>query len=214
VIIYFIRHGEAQLNAMNILHSRSYEDNPLTGKGRLEAAAAAFLLSRLGVKGPVFSSPLLRARQTAQCIDPNFKVDERLREIDMGDWELKKISEIPFNNYLRDPVKYYPPNGETMESVVKRMGDFIEFAKSLNARVVIAVSHWHPIATAVALITGLPLSNIYRIRIGTGSITAIDLDINDLLFSNLSPLRILRSLGFKDEDIMSYCGDKYNEHNL
>ncbi|WP_243680499.1 histidine phosphatase family protein [Vulcanisaeta souniana] len=59
----------------------------------------------------------------------------------------------------------------------------------------IAVSHWHPIATIVALVTGgLPLSNIYKLRISTGSITAIDLDNDDVVFLNLSPLRVLRSL--------------------
>jgi len=205
VIIYFVRHGESQLNAVNVLHSRNYEDNPLTDKGRLEAAAAAFLLRRMGVKGPVFSSPLLRARQTARCIDPDFKVDHRLREIDMGEWELRRIEEIPFGNYLRDPVMHSPPGGEDMGSVAERMLDFINYARGLGARAVVAVSHWHPIATAIALIIGLPLSNIYKIRIGTGSITAIDLEIGDLLFSNLSPIRILRSLGFRDEEILAEC---------
>ncbi len=36
VILYLVRHGEAQLNALGILHSRNYNDNPLTDKGRLE----------------------------------------------------------------------------------------------------------------------------------------------------------------------------------
>jgi broad specificity phosphatase PhoE len=85
------------------------------------------------------------------------------------------------------------------------MLDFINYARGLGARAVVAVSHWHPIATAIALIIGLPLSNIYKIRIGTGSITAIDLEIGDLLFSNLSPIRILRSLGFRDEEILAEC---------
>ncbi len=155
VILYLVRHGEAQLNALGILHSRNYNDNPLTDKGRLEAAAVALLLHRMGVHGPVFTSPLLRARQTADCIDRNYKVDERLREIDMGEWELKKISEIPFDNYRKDPVRYHPPGGESMESVVNRVMDFLNFVRGINEKSVIAVSHWHPIATVVALVTGV-----------------------------------------------------------
>mgnify|MGYP001772580757 CR=1 FL=1 len=206
MILYLIRHGEAQLNALGILHSRNYNDNPLTDKGRIEAAAAALLLRRMGVDGPVFTSPLLRARQTAECISPNYRVDDRLREIDMGEWELKRISEVPFDNYVKDPVNYHPPGGETMESVVNRITEFLNFVKELNERSVIAVSHWHPIATAVALIAGLPLSNIYKLRIGTGSITAIDLSRGDVVFLNLSPLRVLRSLGLSDKEILSGCG--------
>mgnify|MGYP001770644572 FL=1 len=207
MILYLIRHGEAQLNALGILHSRNYDDNPLTDKGRLEAAAVALLLRRMDVHGPVFTSPLLRARQTANCVDRNYRVDDRLREIDMGEWELRKISEVPFDNYRRDPVRYYPPGGESMESVVGRVTDFLNFIRSINEKSVIAVSHWHPIATIVALITGLPLSNIYRLRIGTGSITAIDLSNEDVVFLNLSPLRVLRSLGFSDEEIISGCSE-------
>jgi broad specificity phosphatase PhoE len=207
VIIYLIRHGEAELNVKEILHSRNYNDNPLTEKGKLEAAAAALFLRKMGIEGPVFSSPLLRARQVAECIARGFRVDDRLRELDMGEWELKRISEIPFSNYLRDPVKYPPPGGESMDSVVKRMSDFIEYVRGLGVRHVIAVSHWHPIATAVALVIGLPLSNIYKLRIGTGSITAINLDLGQLLYLNLSPLIVLRSLGFSDEEILRGCND-------
>ncbi|WP_243680500.1 histidine phosphatase family protein [Vulcanisaeta souniana] len=134
MILYLVRHGEAQLNVLGMLHSRNYENNPLTDKGRLEVAAAALLLRRMGVHGPVFASPLLRARQTADCIDRNYKVDERLREIDMGEWELKKISEVPFDNYRKDPVRYHPPGGESMESVVNRAVDFLNFVKGVNEK--------------------------------------------------------------------------------
>lgn len=69
----------------------------------------------------------------------------------MGEWELKRISEVPFDDYRRDPVKYHPPGGESMESVVNRVMDFLNFVKSINERSVIAVSHWHPpIATIAA----------------------------------------------------------------
>ncbi len=76
VILYLVRHGEAQLNALGILHSRNYDDNPLTDRGKLEAAAAALFLHRMGAGGPVFTSPLLRARQTANCINRNYRVDD------------------------------------------------------------------------------------------------------------------------------------------
>lgn len=51
MILYLVRHGEAQLNTLGILHSRNYDDNPLTDRGKLEAAAAALFLHRMGAGG-------------------------------------------------------------------------------------------------------------------------------------------------------------------
>ncbi len=206
--MYFVRHGEAELNVKGILQSRDYDTNPLTPRGRLEAAAATLLLRRLGVDGYVFTSPLRRARETAMCISAEARVDERLREVDMGEWELRSIHEVPFDKYRLDPVSHGPPGGESMDSVVRRVRDFMDFAKSLNTKAVIAVSHWHPIATALALVMGLPLSRIYRIRISTGSISAVDLGEDEVLFINLSPLRVLRGLGFNDAEIMRACAQR------
>lgn len=67
-------------------------------------------MARLGFKGPVFSSPIRRAVETALYISRDVIIDERLREIDMGKWELKRLTEaVGFESYRSDPASNPPP---------------------------------------------------------------------------------------------------------
>ncbi len=98
--LYFIRHGE---NPANIDHIMSYKivDFPLTPLGLQQANALAEWLSERQI-AKVYSSPLLRALQTAQAIErrmalASVTVLEDLRELNVGvldgsaelsDWEI------------------------------------------------------------------------------------------------------------------------------
>ena len=68
--LYFVRHGESEANAAHRFSGRS--DSPLTERGRAQARAAARRLSAYDVTA-VVSSPLLRARQTAERLMENWK---------------------------------------------------------------------------------------------------------------------------------------------
>jgi ribonuclease H / adenosylcobalamin/alpha-ribazole phosphatase len=86
--ITLVRHGQTASSARHAYSGRS--DIPLTQTGREQAAAAAQRLSGAGVDA-VISSPLIRARDTAQAIaratGAPLRVDERLTEIDYGPFE-------------------------------------------------------------------------------------------------------------------------------
>lgn len=62
---YFVRHGETTLNAQGVI--AGWIDTPLTDLGRAQAEAAADRLASVAV-GSVFSSHLVRARDTAAAI--------------------------------------------------------------------------------------------------------------------------------------------------
>ena len=62
---YFVRHGETESNVLGIVAGST--DVPLTARGRTQALAAAATLKAAGVTA-VYSSSLLRARDTAHCI--------------------------------------------------------------------------------------------------------------------------------------------------
>ncbi len=62
---YFVRHGETESNVLGIVAGST--DVPLTARGRTQALAAAETLKAAGVTA-VYSSPLVRARDTAHCI--------------------------------------------------------------------------------------------------------------------------------------------------
>ncbi len=198
VTIYLVRHGESTLNREGILQSRDINVGPLTEKGRLEALCAArFLKNNTKGISRIIASPLLRARETASIIAGEIKVDltidERVREVEMGKWEMMKINDIgpDFLKYSRNPLKYPSPGGEDAESVLGRMINVINEAKEN----IVVVSHYQPIASLITHVVGSSQSNIYRIRIDTGSASAIfkDDEWGDwrILFINIKPFNFL-----------------------
>lgn len=185
-MIYLIRHGESTLNEAGILHSFTLNEGPLTRKGRAEAEAVARFLKMSGFNGRVYSSPLLRARETAAFISNNIIIDNRLREVGMGEWEGKRISDIPsFHKYVQDPVNNSPKGGEPVKDVAARIIDFLREVGDDAA----IVSHWLPISTAIAIVLGMPLEHVYRIRIHTASISAINKESEpwSIEYINLKP---------------------------
>ena len=95
--IYIVRHGATALNAKHVMQGRL--DEPLNKNGRDLA-----VLTGQAIKGMHFdhciSSPLNRAMETAEIIlresgnDIPIITDERLLEMNFGDLEGKRISEM------------------------------------------------------------------------------------------------------------------------
>ena len=88
--VFVVRHGETTWNVEGLLQGAS--DIPLTDRGRAQASAAAQVLGRVvGPGATLVSSPLERARRTAQEIGASLgaqvRVDDRLRERAYGVWE-------------------------------------------------------------------------------------------------------------------------------
>ncbi|MGX1428958.1 broad specificity phosphatase PhoE [Cytobacillus horneckiae] len=67
-MICLIRHGETDWNAQNRIQGRT--DIPLNGKGKQQAIQCGKYLA-LNDWDVIISSPLIRARQTAELINEN-----------------------------------------------------------------------------------------------------------------------------------------------
>ena len=127
-MIYIIRHGQTELNNKQVLQGRS--NYPLNEKGIEQARMAAERL-RLVNFSNVFSSPLIRAVQTAEIIAPGVPVtiDERLIEMDYGPYEGMDLrAPAPevitfFSDFVHNPA---PEGMEQLQSVVSRAGAFIK----------------------------------------------------------------------------------------
>lgn len=65
---YFVRHGESQANVTQEFSNDNHDKHPLTEKGRAQALALAEQL-RGETFAAIYSSPLLRARQTAEILN-------------------------------------------------------------------------------------------------------------------------------------------------
>lgn len=127
-MIYVIRHGQTELNSRGLLQGRS--DFPLNETGIAQARAAAERLR--GIRfDRVYTSPLVRAKKTAQILAPDIVpvVDERLIEMDYGPYEGADLKRLPpevltfFGDFAHHPA---PAGMEALEAVVRRTGDFLE----------------------------------------------------------------------------------------
>ena len=110
---YFLRHGETDVNRQGLVAGR--QDVPMNETGRRQALAAAERLAGRGIDA-IYSSPLARARATADCIAasldlPVIEIAE-LAERGWGELEGKARS-------LRR-AGVTPAGGETPEAYVER----------------------------------------------------------------------------------------------
>ena len=84
-MLYIIRHGKTEMNAKMLMQGRS--DYPLNETGIAQAEEAAGRFADMGVRiDKVYTSPLIRAVQTAERIAPDAElaVEQRLIEMDYG----------------------------------------------------------------------------------------------------------------------------------
>lgn len=129
-MLYIIRHGKTELNQANLLQGRS--DHSLNPDGHLQAAEAARWLREHGVViDKVYTSPLVRAIQTAKAIYPEDQIisDDRLIEMDYGPYEGMDLTNPAPEvlEFFRDFVHHPAPEGmEPLSSVVDRLGLLLE----------------------------------------------------------------------------------------
>lgn len=128
--LILVRHGETESN----VNKRWYGamDAPLTTRGRRQVAAVAEALAELAQRFPpdvFYVSPLPRAQSTAaaiaDAIDMQPRVEDELREFDLGDWEGRTFqdlreSEDLWGRWAADPA-FAPPNGESPTSFSRRV---------------------------------------------------------------------------------------------
>ena len=134
MLLYIVRHG---LTPWNHLHkAQGSADIPLAQEGIDLAKKTGEAL--LDVKFDIcFTSPLLRARQTAKLVlggrDVPTIADDRIQEINFGVLEghIMRTGNImdsdckEFDLFFRDPLKFpRPENGENIQDVLERTRAF------------------------------------------------------------------------------------------
>jgi probable phosphoglycerate mutase len=87
--LYFARHGESEANLLRMFSNRGVKHG-LTEAGRAQARTLAQVLQPASVTR-LYSSPLLRAVQTAEIVAEllglKYEITDALREYDCGVWE-------------------------------------------------------------------------------------------------------------------------------
>jgi broad specificity phosphatase PhoE len=139
-VLYYIRHGETDWNALGKLQGT--QDVPINERGRAQAVQAGQILSDLRLRDgrdelslPFVASPLGRARTTMELVRDTlglpreaYAIDNRLREIGYGEWEGSTLTEaqardpVLFARRLADKWTVAAPGGESYAQVEARVG--------------------------------------------------------------------------------------------
>ena len=124
----------------------------------------------------IVSSPSKRCTKIAEHFKLEYKVDERIMELNFGDWEGKKWTEIPndeIDPWYEDFVFHPTKNGESLYDLHLRVKDFISSLKEEKHEKVLVISHAGVIRCAVQLVLEFPLKNIFLVDCQFGKKTII-----------------------------------------
>lgn len=155
--LIIVRHGQTPANLEGVWHGST--DTPLSDLGRRQVSWLGKYFEQVMVPDVIYASPLQRAHLTAKGIAEarglEVKLDSRLQEFCLGDWEGLKFEEIdrihdPGRRLNQDP-DFAPPGGESQKIVQKRMVEAIEEILQNHAdENVVLVSHGVALAIALA----------------------------------------------------------------
>jgi broad specificity phosphatase PhoE len=174
VALVLVRHGQTEPNRAGQLLGRL--DAPLTELGLRQAKAAArAVLDRYEV-ARVVTSPLDRARQTAELFGLPVEVDERWIEVDYGEYDGLPFKQVPdelWRQWRADPA-WAPPSGESLASVGRRAAAACdELSEAAIDADVVVVSHVSPIKAAVAWALEVSQEVSWRMHLDVAAICEI-----------------------------------------
>lgn len=185
---YILRHGQAISNvkdAISCWPEKFYNPLTLKGKKQIKVVAKKLKMKKIAL---IFSSDLLRTRQTAEIIAKELnpvkgykdkkeaknlqtsnrvkikpKYDKILRELDVGIFNGKPIQEL--KDFLPVGEKRFRtgiPKGENYSEIRKRMYDFLkDINKKYSGKNILIISHQLPLALLEAKIKSLSIKEFF-----------------------------------------------------
>ncbi|MCR4868736.1 MAG: histidine phosphatase family protein [Lachnospiraceae bacterium] len=143
--IWIIRHGQTKLNAQHLM--QGCYDEPLNEVGIQQAKETRKRIGDIHFDA-VYSSPLQRAKATA-CIvgditEDKLIVDERIKEVNFGDYELCPYDKmgLKMSLYWALPEIFPAPRTvETVKEMVARTSDFLKELEQKDYENVLVACH-------------------------------------------------------------------------
>jgi ribonuclease H / adenosylcobalamin/alpha-ribazole phosphatase len=178
--LVLVRHGATEHSAKHVLSGRN--ELPLDEVGRAQAERLAE--REYGDVTAIVSSPLLRARQTAETIAARLGVQvevvDGFAETDFGLWEGMTMAAAA----ATDPDvarRWYsspdaaPPDGESFAAVGMRVEAARDKVLAAHPEgTVVVVTHVTPIKWLVCAALEAPTSALFRLHLDTASVSIVD----------------------------------------
>ena len=178
--IYLTRHGQTEWNKAQIM--QGWQNSPLTHLGNKQAYKLGERLKSI-LFDAIFSSDSDRAFHTAKIITQNQNQNQNqkqnqvqeinkltaLREINLGEWEGKSISEfeqsnpIEYQNFWKSPHLYTSSTGENFFDVKERVIPAIEkIIHQHSQECVLIVAHTVVVKIILAYFDDEPIQKLWN----------------------------------------------------
>lgn len=141
---------------------------------------AAVIKAKLGGLSdiPFYCSPTLRCRRLAEHLQLFPQHDDRLQEINFGDWDGLPWLKIPREHseaWLSDFVNHVPPNGESYLQLSQRVLGFLRELAAQQPGHVGIITHSGVIHSILAHVRGIPLEESYdKISVEYGEVVQVE----------------------------------------
>lgn len=193
--IFLVRHGRTALNAQGRFRGR--RDVPLDEQGLADAAEAARRLARVRLAA-VYTSPLLRTRQTAEAVAASsgapIVVEPDLIDLDHGRWEgltpgeAAALDPDAFERFRSDPRAAEAPDGERLaEGEARVLATLWRIGARHPGGACAAVSHEIPIRLAIAHLADVRGPAVWDLPVATGSVTELRFEDGALTLAAADP---------------------------
>ena len=181
--ILLVRHGETSWNLEGRFQGRS--DVPLNEKGKDQATALALALKGESLTA-IYSSPLMRAKETAHLINafhPSVPLyeEEGLVEMDLGEFEgiegprwAAQYAEFR-TAWKQNPASVRMPGGESLHEVQARAMSALERITGSYPpeSTLVLCSHNFVILTILCHALDIPLARFRELRQGTAALNVL-----------------------------------------
>lgn len=166
--VYLVRHAEALGNINETFQGRT--DTDLTDKGRAQLDCLAERFRDIPITA-LYASPLRRTRDTADAVNRYhglpITLNDRLVEIDGGDWEEQSWVNIPklfpreYECWQSHMAAFVAPHGEAMQAVFDRMRETVgSIAAQHPGETIAIVSHGCAIRNFLCFAAGDPITEL------------------------------------------------------
>lgn len=183
--IILVRHGQTEWNRVERFRGRA--DVPLNETGLAQAEAAGRRIAATWQPVAVYSSPLSRARRTAEAIARplNLRPESTpgLVDIDYGEWqgltpdEARQRWPDEVQAWYESPHTARIPGGETLPALQARaMAAVLELAARHAGRTIVLVSHTVVNRAILLGALGAGLECFWRLRQDNGALNVLEVE--------------------------------------
>ena len=222
--LILVRHGLSSFNSKGLIQGRT-DDSFLTEQGYEQALKAGKVLSKINFN-KIYSSPLVRAAETAKTITKSFKkeksilFDNNLLEVDLCEWSGLKIDEIknrfpevypiwkndPENLILkRSDNKKFKPIQDLFDQANNFIEDILKNYLEKNEVNILVVGHNAILRCLILLLLGKPKQGFRKIRLENASISILNISRNENSYK--TQIECLNQTSHLNKSIPSQIGD-------